>query len=109
MNEQFLIIFCTVPDEDTAIKLSQTLVEERLAACCNVLPGIRSVYTWKGNLCHDSELLLVIKSRAEIYQRLEQRISELHPYEVPEIIATEIKYGSPNYLKWMAENVDEAQ
>jgi periplasmic divalent cation tolerance protein len=88
------------------VKISRVLVTEKLAACCNIIPGLRSVFTWKGELCDEAECLLVIKTRAEIYERLEKRIQELHPYEVPEILALTVNRGLSNYLKWVDENVE---
>jgi periplasmic divalent cation tolerance protein len=67
---------------------------------------LRSVFTWKGELCDETECLLVIKTRADIYERLEKRIQELHPYEVPEILALTVNRGLSNYLKWVDENVE---
>ncbi len=105
MDKKYLMIYCTVPDEKNAIAISKTLVSENLAACCNIIPSLRSIYTWQGTIHDDTELLLLIKSREDVYNRLEQRIKELHPYEVPEILAVEIKRGSIDYLKWVNENV----
>lgn len=106
MHKIYNVLVCTVPDEGTAEKISRVLVTEKLAACCNIIPGLRSVFTWKGELCDEAECLLVIKSRADIYERLEKRIQELHPYEVPEILAITINRGLSNYLKWVDENVE---
>ena len=105
MNSEYLIIFCTVPDEDIAIKISNDLVNEKLAACCNIIKGIRSIYFWEDNVCDDSELLLVIKTKGAVYKKLEDKIKSLHPYDVPEIIALSINQGSEKYLKWIDENV----
>jgi periplasmic divalent cation tolerance protein len=106
MHKIYNVLICTVPDEATAVKISRVLVTEKLAACCNIIPGLRSVFTWKGELCDEAECLLVIKTRAEIYERLEKRIQELHPYEVPEILALTVNRGLSNYLKWVDENVE---
>ncbi|RMH95458.1 MAG: divalent-cation tolerance protein CutA [Calditrichaeota bacterium] len=105
MKTEHLIIFCTVPDSETAVHLSRTLVEEKLAACCNIVSGLRSIYFWKGEVCDDSELLLIIKSRLDVYDKLEQRIRELHPYEVPEILALPVYRGWKDYLNWVDEHV----
>jgi periplasmic divalent cation tolerance protein len=106
MNSTYNVIICTVPNEETAAKISRTLVTEKLAACCNIIPGLRSIYRWKSEICDDAEYLLVIKTRAEVYERLEKRIQELHPYEVPEILALTVNQGLSNYLKWVDENVE---
>ncbi len=100
----YLTVFCTVPDQETARRIAQTVVHEGLAACVNLLPGITSVYRWQGQVEESSELLLIIKTRQERYPALEARIRALHPYQVPEIIAHEIVAGSKSYLDWIAEN-----
>lgn len=105
MNSKFKIVFCTVPDPETAVSISRKLVEEKLAACCNIIPGIRSLYFWEGEICDDQELLIIIKTHEGAWSRLEQRIKELHPYQVPEIIAVQITNGSESYLNWVDQNV----
>lgn len=105
MKEEYLVILCTVPDEETALKISRALVDEKLSACCNIVPGLRSIYFWQGKICDDSEMLLIIKSRQDVCPTLQKKIRELHPYEIPEIIALPIRMGSLDYLKWMDENV----
>jgi periplasmic divalent cation tolerance protein len=105
MDNEYLVIFCTVPDEDIARKISNDLVNEKLAACCNIVRGIRSIYTWKNQICDDSEQLLIIKTKKNAYKKLEDKINNIHPYDVPEIIAISIDKGSEKYLKWINENV----
>jgi periplasmic divalent cation tolerance protein len=100
----YLSVFCTVPDRQTAQRIAQTVVHEGLAACVNLLPGITSVYRWQGEVQENSELLLLIKTRRERYDALEARIKEMHPYQVPEIIAHKIETGSAGYLDWIAES-----
>ncbi|APF18685.1 divalent cation tolerance protein [Caldithrix abyssi DSM 13497] len=80
-------------------------MENGLAACCNLIPGLTSIYTWKGKVQKDAEVLMMIKTDDRQYQKLEQTIKELHPYEVPEVIALDIKRGSKDYLKWIQEVV----
>jgi periplasmic divalent cation tolerance protein len=99
--EDIHIVFCTVPDMDTGRRIASHLVEYGLAACVNLLPDIESVYQWKGETLKDSEVLLMIKSRAADYSGLEAAISKLHPYELPEIIAVPLSNGSPEYLDWI--------
>jgi len=96
-----LVALCTVPDQATATILAEKLVAERLAACVNIVPGIQSVYQWQGNIEHDNELLLIIKTRADAFAALEQAILQYHPYELPEIIAVSIEAGSSAYLEWI--------
>lgn len=100
-----LVVLCTVPGEEIAKKIAHVLVQESLAACVNIVPGLTSVYSWEGQMVEDSELLLLIKTRQERYPALEQRIRQLHPYQVPEVIALPIQQGSPQYLEWLASSV----
>jgi periplasmic divalent cation tolerance protein len=98
-----IVVFITVPDEVVATSLARALVEERLAACVNRVPGVRSTYFWQGKLCEDSELLLVVKTRRSLFEPLRTRVRELHPYTVPEIIALPIALGHEDYLTWIAQ------
>lgn len=97
-----LLIITNCPDEEVANAIALALVEEKLAACVNVLPRVQSVYRWQGAVESASEIPLLIKSTAASYAALESRIGELHPYEVPEIIAVPIVHGLPAYLNWLA-------
>ena len=103
------IVYCTVPDSETGRRIAGYLVEYRLAACVNLLPGIESIYKWKGEIHRDSEVLLMIKSRGADYTALESGIRKLHPYELPEIIAVPVGNGSPEYLEWIRTAHNEAQ
>ena len=98
------VVFCTCPAK-VAKELSHALVEERLVACVNIVPGLTSVYRWEGKVCEDGESLLVMKTRAELMERLSARIVELHPYDVPEVIALPLAAGegNPAYLNWLLE------
>ena len=96
------IVFCTCPDATTASRLARTLVDERLAACVNRLPGVESTYRWNGAVQVDEEVLLVIKTSRARYEALEARVVALHPYEVPEVIAIPIEGHAP-YLAWIAK------
>lgn len=97
-----LLVFCTCPDEAVAGHIAHALVEERLAACVNRVPGITSTYRWKGDVCRDSECLLLIKTTVERFAALRERIVALHPYELPEVIAVDVVRGLPPYLAWIA-------
>jgi periplasmic divalent cation tolerance protein len=101
MATEPLVVLCTCPDEATAGRIARALVEERLAACANALPGVVSTYRWKGELQEDREVLLLIKSNAGVWDALETRIRELHPYELPEVVAVPIVRGSAAYLSWL--------
>lgn len=99
------VLFVMAPNLDEARALGKKLVEERLVACANVVPGVHSVYIWQGNLCEDSEVLLIMKTHEKNVKRLVDRIKALHTYEVPEIIALPIIAGSEDYLAWMRETL----
>ena len=101
-----LIVFMTVPDMDTGAAIARVLVDEKLAACVNILPGIRSIYRWQGEVSDDSEALCLIKTRATLYDRLRERATALHPYEVPELLAVTPAAGNQPYLRWMVEQVE---
>jgi periplasmic divalent cation tolerance protein len=97
-----IVVLCTCPDDAVADHIASALVEERLAACVNRLPGVDSTYRWKGEVCRDSECLLLIKTTIERFDALRERIVALHPYELPEVIAVDIARGLPPYLDWIA-------
>jgi periplasmic divalent cation tolerance protein len=97
------LIFSTVSSEEQAASIARTLVEERLAACVNIVGPIRSIYRWREAIEDEREFLLLIKTRATLYIKVEKRIRELHSYEVAEVIAATIDRGSPPYVKWMLE------
>lgn len=94
----------TVGNSEEALSIARTLVEEQLVACVNVIPRIRSIYRWKGEICDDEELLLVMKTRSDLFPVLQNRIRKLHSYEVPEIISFPIVEGLPEYLNWVTES-----
>ena len=95
------LILCTCPDAETADKLAGALINEKLAACVNIMPGIRSVYEWLGKVEITQEHLLLIKSHQDRYAAIEATLQSLHPYQLPEIIAVAIERGSLDYLKWI--------
>lgn len=105
MDKGFLIVWCACPDEHTANTISRHLVDQRLAACVTQLPGAKSVYRWKGKIETTEEVVLMIKTRASAYKELEAAVEALHPYEIPELIATQIEAGVPDYLGWVFESV----
>ena len=100
-----VVALSTVGSAEDADRLARALVERRLAACVNVVPGVVSHYRWKGELQRDEERLLVIKTRAERIDALREALRELHPYELPELVAFEVSDGSEEYLKWLDEGV----
>jgi periplasmic divalent cation tolerance protein len=100
----FAVVLVTVPNEEFAVRLAHDLVAEKLAACVNVLPSVRSVYAWEGEICNEGELLCLVKTRRALFSVLRDRVRELHPYEVPEIIALPLVAGSEPYLAWLRDN-----
>jgi periplasmic divalent cation tolerance protein len=103
-----ILIFTNLPDRAAAMDLARKLVDERLAACVNVLADCTSVYRWEGRNESVSEVPVLIKTLVRHYARLEQLIKTVHPYELPEIIAVPISSGLPAYLKWIAEETSAA-
>ncbi len=100
------LVYCTCPDKTSAEKIARYLVKTRLAACINIVPGITSIYRWQGEIETAEEHLLLIKSRKDLYARLEQAIVEQHPYELPEVVAVTMDHALPAYLKWMDSCLD---
>ena len=98
-----LLVLSTFPDAARAREIGRQLVTERLAACVNLLPGVTSIYVWQGKEEESAETLALIKTRRALYPALEARLRELHPYDVPEIVAVELAAGLPAYLQWLAE------
>ena len=100
-----IVVLSTCDSREGASTLARGLIEQRLAACVNILPGVESVYRWKGELETASEWLLIIKSRRDLFPALRAAIEKLHTYEVPEIIALPIVEGSESYLEWLAREI----
>jgi len=99
-----MVVFVTCGSEDEALKIARALVEEKLAACANMISPLRSIYRWEGKICDEKEWLLLIKTRQSRFEDLAKRVKALHSYSVPEIIALPITEGSPAYLNWISEN-----
>jgi len=99
-----LVIFCTVPNEEEARKISETLVRQKLAACVNRVQGIHSMYFWEQKICDDQEWMLIIKSKKTLLDTIIAEIRKKHSYDVPEIIALPIIGGSEDYLNWLETN-----
>lgn len=104
MPTNALLVLCTCPDEDSARTLSDSLVQEKLAACVSIVNPISSIFTWQGRIDTEQESLLLIKTTETAYSALEQAIKQRHPYEIPEIIAIPVQRGSAEYLNWIREN-----
>lgn len=104
-TSQFLVVLVTVDSLGSAESIAETLVRERLCACVNIVPSITSIYVWQGEIKSEGEILLILKTSIEKYKALEKRVLELHPYEVPEVIALPISEGSESYLRWLKQTV----
>jgi periplasmic divalent cation tolerance protein len=100
-----VVALTTVGTAEDAERIARALVERRLAACVNVVPGVLSFYRWKGEVCRDEERLLVVKTRSEALEALRAALVELHPYELPELVALPIEAGHPPYLAWLDDSV----
>jgi periplasmic divalent cation tolerance protein len=101
MSTDVLIALCTCPDAAVGERIAEALVGEGLAACINTLPGITSVYLWEGKVQRDSEVLLLMKTTRARLAELTDRVRQLHPYELPEVIAVPVSGGLPDYLQWV--------
>ena len=100
-------ILLTAPDAETAERLGRVLVEERLAACANVVPGVVSVFRWEGAVQREAEALVIVKTVAARVEEVRARVVELHPYDVPEVLVLPVLGGHAPYLAWVAEEVAE--
>src|SRR6059058_3705658 len=98
-----LVVLCMFPDKDTAERIARAVVEAGLAACVNLLPAAQSIYQWKGKVESAGEVLAMMKTTEEAYPRLEALLKELHPYEVPEIVAVPVERAEAAYAKWVGE------
>lgn len=104
MSDEIVVVLVTVPSEEVGEKLARHLVEKHLAACVNLLPGVRSFFTWQGQFTQEHEGLLMIKTRQELFEtQLIPAILALHPYQTPEILVLPVACGLPAYLRWVLE------
>lgn len=99
------IVLCTTNSRENAEKIADILVSNRLAACVNIIDSIASLYRWQGKVVKDTEFLLLIKSKSELFEELKAKILENHSYEVPEVISLDIKDGTKAYLDWIGASV----
>ena len=102
----FSIIYITAGDMAEARKIGRTLVEERLAACANIFP-ITSIFRWKGNIDETNEFGIIVKTRSDRVKEIQDRVKEIHSYEVPCVVSFNIDEGSAQYLKWINESVED--
>lgn len=103
----FRLVYCTCPDQAVAERLAGLLVEQGLAACVNIVPGLTSVYVWQGEVQKDAEVLLLIKTHVDCYPHLQAVLREAHPYELPEIVAVSFSEGLPDYFSWIKQVVNK--
>ena len=101
-----VIVFSTCPSREEAKRIARGLVGERLAACVNVLDGVSSIYHWQGSVEESDEVMLVVKSRRDLLGRLQERLANMHSYEVPEAVAIPVVDGLPAYLEWLDRELD---
>lgn len=109
MNDEVLVVLCTFPDQAVAREIGASAVEKQAAACVNLLPGVRSIFSWQGVTEEDAEVLAVLKTTRRAYLRLEALICEAHPYDEPEVIALPVVAGSPGYLSWVAASTGDPE
>ena len=103
-----LLVFTTFANEEDATRVVRALVEERLVACGNLLPGARSIFRWQGAISDEREVVVLMKTRKQDWTALMSRLHELHPYETPELIAVRIAAGAPKYMAWLEAALEPA-
>lgn len=102
---EMLLVLSTFANEEDAARVTRALVDERLIACANLIPGVRSIYRWKGAVEDQREVVAMMKSRKQDWSALLSRLHELHPYEVPECVALRLAAGAPKYMAWLEESL----
>jgi len=107
MEDALVSLHVTLPDAHRAQAMARTLVDERLVACVNIVPGVTSVYRWEGERQEDSEVLFLAKTAAPLLEAVTRRITELHPYELPCVVAVPVVGGLPEYLDWVRRTTGE--
>lgn len=103
-----IVVFSTCESEEQAVRVARHLVEQKLAACVNILPGARSIYRWKDEIEDAREWMLIVKSRRDLFSAVRAEIEKMHSYEVPEVIALPVVEGSQSYLAWMERELPPA-
>ena len=104
---KFVTIFSTAPKEEEAKKIANDLVSKKVVACVNIIPGLRSIYRWKGKICDEREVMMVMKTKDSLVEDVKKELKSLHSYECPELIVLPISDGLPDYLSWIEENTNE--
>ena len=106
-ENKFIMIITTVNSDSAAKKIAQALIEEKLAACVNIIPSVTSIFRWEGKVSTESELILIAKSKKKLFDEIKDKILSLHPYKLPEIITVPIVDGSKEYLKWVEDELKD--
>jgi periplasmic divalent cation tolerance protein len=107
MKESIYLVYCTVSKHEEAKSIAHAILKKKLAACCNIVHSVSSIYCWKGEIEESDESLMIIKTTQKKYEQLEKEIKMIHSYAVPEIIATKLQTGSSAYIDWIIECVDK--
>ena len=105
---RYIIVLVTTSSSEEAGKIARKLVIEKLAACCNIVDSIRSIYTWESKVCDEAECMIIIKTQQKLFKKLAARIKSLHSYQTPEILAISIIAGSQPYLDWILQNTSKS-
>jgi len=108
-NDKKIIIFITASSKEEAENIGRALVNERLAACCNIVDNISSIFRWEGKICRENEVLLLVKSSSSLFGDIVKKVKSIHSYDVPEVIAVPIKCGSEEYLNWIENEIKEQE
>ncbi|KMQ50667.1 Periplasmic divalent cation tolerance protein CutA [Chitinispirillum alkaliphilum] len=103
---KFIMVYITTKDRGEAVKIGRTLVDEKLAACVNIVDGMNSLYRWQGEIVEDNETILIAKSREERFEKILSRVKELHSYTVPCVVGLPLTEGNPDYLQWLREETE---
>jgi periplasmic divalent cation tolerance protein len=106
--EDCVVVLITASGEEEAARIGRELVEARLAACVNIVPSIRSIYRWEGSVQDDREVLMIAKTRKELFGNLREKVKDLHSYTVPEILALPVVEGLEEYLSWVREETRQS-
>jgi periplasmic divalent cation tolerance protein len=99
-----ILVYITCANLEEAKNIARTVVTEKLAACANIFPQIHSIYSWEGEICEDSEAIIILKAQAENYEKLSKRVTELHSYDCPCVIAIDVKQANAEYLSWLVKS-----
>ena len=100
-KKKYMVTISTVPSPETGRQIAHALIESRIAACVNIVPGLQSIYHWQGKIEESEESLLIIKTTGEVLKQLTEKILEMHPYDCPEVLSFDIRTGNPAYLDWI--------